>query len=233
MTETHQPPTALAGGPGGFSRRTAMALGAGGAMAAVLSACGLGRASSPDRPAVVESSSWGGTLLDPPFEKPDVTFTDMNGKSFPFKASTEGRLTVLFFGYTHCPDVCPTYLNSLASALDGIGTGAGSRPLVLFVGVDVARDTPAVMKTYLGNIDPEFVGLTGPETAIADAVSALKLPPVVIYEPNPDGTYEVGHPAQVTVFSPDNTAHRIYSAMDTRPQQWAKDLPRLDEGEFK
>ena len=220
---------------GPLDRRDVLRLGAGAAAAAalapVLAACSLDRGATPDRS--VEGSGWGGQLLDPPFDKPDVTLTDMNGKPFPFRERTKGRLTILFFGYTHCPDVCPTYLNALASALDGIGSGPGSRPLVLFVGVDVARDTPEVMKTYLGNIDPSFLGLTGTEAAIGDAITALKMPPVLIYEAAPDGSYAVGHPAQVTVFSPDDEGHRIYPAVDTRPQQWAKDLPRLDQGEFR
>lgn len=215
-----------------MSRRHLLRLGGAAAAGLTLAGCGIGRASTPDR-AADPDAGWGGTLLDPPFDKPDVTFTDMNGKPFPFLERTEGKLTVLFFGYTHCPDQCPTFLNAIASGIDAIGTGPGSRPQVLFVGVDLDRDTAEVLKTYLGNIDSSFLGLIPTETALADALHTLSLPPVEIPEPDKDGNYEVGHPSQVTVFSPDNLGHRIYPAVDTRPRQWAEDLPRLDQGTFR
>ena len=160
-----------------MSRRHLLRLGGAAAAGLTLAGCGIGRASTPDR-AADPDAGWGGTLLDPPFDKPDVTFTDMNGKPFPFLERTEGKLTVLFFGYTHCPDQCPTFLNAIASGIDAIGTGPGSRPQVLFVGVDLDRDTAEVLKTYLGNIDSSFLGLIPTETALADALHTLSLPPV-------------------------------------------------------
>ena len=203
---------------------------------AVLSACGLDRASSPGR--VDPNVGFGGTLLEPPFEKPDVTLTDLDGEPFPFIEKTEGQLTVLFFGYTNCPDVCPVFLQTMARAREGIATGPGSRPQVLFVGVDVARDTPEQMRTYLERIDPTFIGLTGEESEIAATIEHLKMPPVEIYPPEPDGSYAVGHPSQATVFTRDDVAHRIYptgvdQGAGTRMEVWVNDLPRLDQGVWK
>lgn len=215
--------------PRSWSRRRVLGLGVGAVAGAVAAGCGLERQSKPERAA---SDDWSGTLLEPPFEKPDVTLVDLDGNPFPFREATRGELTVLFFGFTNCPDVCPVYLHTMAGALEAIGSGPGSRPQVLFVGVDVARDTPEVMREYLGNIHPDFIGLTGPETAIADAVSALKMPPVVIGEPDADGNYDVGHPSQVSVFTRDDVAHRIYPS-DVRQAAWVRDLPRLDQGEWK
>lgn len=207
---------------------TGMALASGG-----LAACGLGRASTPDRASSERTETgWSGTLLDPPFEKPDLAFTDTDGQPFPFREATAGRLTLLFFGYTHCPDICPVYLNTLARARDGIGSGPGSRPQVLFVGVDVARDTPEVMATYLGNIDPTFIGLTASETVIAAAIKAVKGAPVMLGPKEDDGSYAVGHPAQVTVYTRDNLAHRIYP-YGVRQAAWARDLPLLDQGRWE
>lgn len=215
-----------------LSRRRLLGLGAAVATGVALSACGLDRASTPDKPTDL-SAGWGGTLLDPPlFTKPDVTFTDFDGKPFPFVESTEGQLTVLFFGYTNCPDVCPVYLQTMARARESIGSGAGSRPQVLFMGVDIARDTPDVLKTYLGKIDPTFIGLTGSEHDIAAAITHMKMPEVQLGEAAADGSYEVGHPSQVSVFTRDNKCHRIYPS-NVRQQQWAQDLPRLDEGVWK
>ena len=219
-------------GRAALSRRRLLGFGAAAAAGVALSACGLDRASTPDKPTDL-SAGWGGTLLDPPlFTKPDVTLTDLDGKPFPFVESTAGKLTVLFFGYTNCPDVCPVYLQTMARARESIGAGPGSRPQVLFVGVDVARDTPAVLKAYLGKIDPTFIGLTGSEHDIATAITHMKMPPVQIGEAAPDGSYQVGHPSQVSVFTRDNKCHRIYPS-NVRQQQWAQDLPRLDQGMWK
>jgi protein SCO1/2 len=219
--------------PTPWTRRRVLGLGAAVAAGAALGGCSLERGSTADSSNEnSRGTKWAGTLLDPPFEKPDVTFTDVEGRPFPFRESTEGRLTLLFFGYTHCPDICPVYLNVLARARDAIGSGPGSKPQVLFVGVDVARDTPAVLKQYLERIDPTFTGLTGPEPAIADALTALKLPPVVIGEPKADGSYEVGHPSVGAVFTPDDVAHRIYP-FGVRQQDWVRDLPRLAQGDYK
>lgn len=203
---------------------------------AVLSACSLDRASSPSR--MDPTASFGGTLLDPPFTKPDVTLTDLDGEPFPFLEETEGKLTVLFFGYTNCPDICPVFLQTMARAREAISTGPGSRPQVLFVGVDVARDTPEQMRTYLSRIDPTFIGLTGSEEAIGETISHLKMAPVTLEEPSSDGTYSVGHPATASVFTRDDLCHRIYptgvsDAAGTRMEVWVRDLPRLDQGVWK
>lgn len=216
-----------------LSRRRFLASGLALGGAAALAGCGLGRASTPDNSAEPEEQgNWGGTLLEPPFEKPDLTFTDFDGKPFPFLEATAGQLTLLFFGYTNCPDICPVTLNTLARAREGIGTGPGSRPQVLFVGVDVARDTPEVLKEYLGNIDETFTGLTATEKVIGEAVRAVKGAPVLIEEADENGAYAVGHPAQVTVYSPDDLGHRIYPS-GVRQADWARDLPRLAKGEYR
>lgn len=218
---------------GSWDRRRFLASGLALAGAAALAGCSLDRGSTPDTSAEPEQQGdWSGTLLDPPFEKPDLTFTDFDGKPFPFLEATEGQLTLLFFGYTHCPDVCPVTLSTLAQAREGVGSGPGSRPQVLFVGVDVARDTPAVLKEYLGNIDETFVGLTASEKVIAAAVRAVKGAPVLIEEADAEGEYAVGHPAQVTVYSPDDLGHRIYPS-GVRQADWVRDLPRLARGEFR
>ncbi len=202
---------------------------------AVLSACG-DIQGTPSR--TNPSSGFGGTLLDPPFTKPDVTLTTLDGDPFRFVEDTEGQLTVLFFGYTNCPDICPVFLQTMARAREAIAAGPGSRPQVLFVGVDVARDTPEVMRTYLARIDPTFIGLTGDPAEIDRLITELHMPPVVLEDPAPDGSYVVGHPATATVFTRDNLAHRIYptgvtAGGGTRMEVWVNDLPRLDQGTFK
>lgn len=206
---------------------------AGGLTIATLAGCSLDRSASRDpRNQPEDDSGWAGELVDPPIEKPDVTFTTMYGDPFPFREETAGRFTLLFFGYTNCPDVCPISLNTVARSLEAIGSGPGSDPLVLFVGVDVARDTPEQLQTYLGRINPDFLGLTGSEEVIADANEQLYLPPITLEAPDEDGEYLVGHSSKMFAFQEDDVAHRIYPADQVRQQQWVRDLPRLAKGEY-
>lgn len=192
-----------------------------------LGACGKDSSSStPARP------SWGGELIDPPFAKPDVTLTTMTGESFPFREATQGRLTFLYFGYTNCPDQCPIWLSTISRARKLVRSGPGRTPLVLFVGVDVKRDTPQQLRTYLGNIDASFVGLTGSEHVIAQANDAMKFPPIEIGPMGKDGTQMVGHYAKAAAFSPDDQCHRLYG-FDVRPAKLAADLPRLARSQYR
>lgn len=216
-----------------WSRRRFLAVGMAGAGGSILAACGSDR-SSAGRAGGTDTSGdgWGGDLVDPGLAKPDVTLTTTDGKPFPFRASTEGKLTLLFFGFTSCPDQCPIWLSTVARAKEQIGSGPGSKPLVLFVGVDVARDTPEVLDEYLGRIDDTFVGLTGSEAAIAAANRALYFPPITIGAPNSSGDYEVGHYGRAAAFTPDNLAHRLYG-YDVRPTELARDLPRLAAGTYQ
>lgn len=221
-----------------WSRRRFLAGSAGAVVAGsvlsggLLSACGLQDASSNDRDTGKASAGWGGQLLDPPLAKPDVTFTTTaDGKAFPFRQATKGKLTLLFFGYTNCPNECPVYLNTLARAREAIGSGPGSAPQVLFVGVDTKRDTPAAMQTYLENIDPAFIGLTATPEVIDEAQRQLMFPPVLLGEPDADGSYAVGHAARAVAFTADNVAHRLYG-YDVRQQELVHDLPRLAEGTY-
>ncbi|QGG96243.1 SCO family protein [Actinomarinicola tropica] len=211
-----------------WTRRRFLGLMGGASAAAVLAGCG----SNPSSPAATPPEEWGGVLVDPPLDKPDVTLQTTDGQPFPFRDATSGKLTMLFFGFTNCPDVCPIWLNTVARALEEIGSGPGSDPQVLFVGVDVARDTPEVLDTYLDRFDPTFIGLTGTETAIAAANDALYFPSIVIGAPDEAGAYEVGHYARAAVFSPDNTAHRLYG-YDVSVEELVHDLPLLAEGTFR
>ena len=169
-------------------------------------------------------------MIDPPFAKPDVTFTTMDGEPFSLQEKTQGRLTFLYFGYTNCPDQCPIWLNTMARARERV-KGPGSNPMVLFVGVDVKRDTPAQLRGYLGAIDSSFIGLTGSEHTIAAANDALKFPPIEI-QTMANGDTMVGHYGKAAAFTPDNTCHRLYG-FDTRVTQLAADLPRLARDEYR
>jgi cytochrome oxidase Cu insertion factor (SCO1/SenC/PrrC family) len=100
-----------------------------------------------------------------------------------------------------------------------------------FVGVDLARDTPAQVRSYLSRIDPSFTGLTGSAALLLEAVNAVR-GGIDIGEPDARGEYLVGHPAWGTVYLDDDMAHRR-SPFGVRQQDWFEDLPRMAKGEYR
>lgn len=172
-----------------------------------------------------DNKGFQGRLLDPPVAKPDVVFTDTEGQPFNIATDTEGELTLVFFGYTSCPDVCPIHLGIMAAAIDRVKLPEGD-PNVVFVGVDTARDTPEQLRAYLDRFDPRFIGLTAGPEDIDRAMAQVGLPPVVIDPEGTGGNYTVGHPSQILVFTPDGEAHIVYP-FGTREGAWVDDLPRL------
>lgn len=216
-------------GSGPFTRRHFLAVAALGGAATALVGCSSDNSTAGSTQST--SSDWGGTLIEPGLEKPDVTLATTDGKPFEFRAATDGKLSLLFFGFTNCPDQCPIWLNSVASARKQIGSGPGSDLQVLFVGVDIARDTPEVLEEYLGRIDSSFIGLTGTKSAIAAANRSLYFPDIFIGSPDSNGDYEVGHFGRAAAFTPDNLAHRLYG-YDVRPAELIRDLPRLANGTY-
>ena len=170
-----------------------------------------------------------GTILEPPWEKPDVTLTDTDGRAFEFRVETEGRVTLLFFGYTHCPDVCPIHMGNLAAVLADQPYAVRERVRVVFVTTDPARDTPERIRAWLDRFDPSFVGLWGTEAEVNAFQAALRLP-AAVRQPSPaeplPGAYAVGHAAQVVAFTADGRARVVYP-FGTRQEDWAHDLPRL------
>lgn len=164
-----------------------------------------------------------GTVLSPAWERPSFTLTTTEGEPFDFAKETAGQLTLLFFGYTSCPDVCPVHLSTLTGALETPGM---PRPLVVFVGVDPARDTPERMRTYLDQWDTRYIGLVGTPDELLAAQQAAGVAPAVIEPANDDGSYLVGHASQIVAYTPDDLAHVAYP-FGVRRQGWVKDLPRL------
>lgn len=167
-----------------------------------------------------------GSALPDPLPKPDVTLTGVDGKPFAFREATRDKLTLLFFGYTSCPDVCPMHMANIAAVLRDMPFAWQDRVKVVFVSVDPKRDSPARIKEWLANFNPAFVGVTGP-TAVVDAFErALYLPEAVTIPAEKPGDYTVGHAAQVIAFTEDGLARYVYP-FGTRQEDWAHDLPIL------
>ena len=117
---------------------------------------------------------------------------DQNGKPVT-EADFLGKPAIVFFGYTHCPDVCPTTLSDMGQMLGALGK---DEPVsALFITIDPERDTPAVLKDYLSSFDPRIVGLTGTPAAIASAERAYRVYAKKV--PTPDGDYTMDHTAVV------------------------------------
>lgn len=180
-----------------------------------------------DRPAARDAvaDSLRGIPLPEPFEKPPAILVDTEGRFWDLRAETEGQLTFLFFGYTHCPDVCPVHMGNLAAALDHLGSAVRRRTTVVFVTTDPERDTPERIRAWLDRWDRAFVGLRGTEEEVAGIQAALKLPRSVKEAPDAEGNYMVGHAAQVVAFAPDGRT--VLYPFGIRAADWVHDIPLL------
>ena len=198
-----------------------------GATLAVRSGAGSGdddAAGSGDRTgagAAEDDDGWRGTLLGTPQPRPDFTLTDTEGRPFDFRAETQGRLTLLFFGYTSCPDVCPIHMATLTGALEQPGM---PQPLVVFVTTDPERDTPERLRRWLDGFSEDYVGLRGTPDQIRAAELAAGVPPSQRVGEGDD--YQVNHASQILAFTPDDRAHVVYP-FGVRQEDWIADLPRL------
>jgi protein SCO1 len=166
-----------------------------------------------------------GTRVEPAIPKPDFTFTDTSGAAYDIKARTQGRVTVLFFGYTSCPDECPTTMADLASALRELTPRQQAKVTVLFVSVDPDRDTLPVLRAYLDRFDHGFVGLRGPLATVTADAASIGVP---VDSPSTDaaGKTTVGHGTESLAFAADGIA-RFYWTPQTPVPQIAHDLRLL------
>lgn len=151
---------------------------------------------------------------------PALEFNLTNGTAIT-AANLRGKTTLLYFGYTHCPYVCPTTLAHLAETLKLLGPRAGS-VRVLFVSVDPRRDLPGALRRFASSFGPQFIGLTGTD----EQLTALTKRYRVAYrrdEPDKDGSYAVYHSSAVFVFDRDGKARLLVTASET-DEQLAEDL---------
>src|SRR6266567_8252504 len=150
-----------------------------------------------------------GGLVTPPLPKPRFVLTDTSGAPFDFWQKTQGYITLLFFGYTYCPDQCPMHMANLGTALKKLPAGTADRFKLIFVTTDPARDTPPVLRRWLDYFDKRSVGLTGTESAIEAVQRAVGVPPAQKTGPG-KGNYTVSHANFVIAYTRDNLAHVIY-----------------------
>lgn len=169
-----------------------------------------------------------GVELKPPLIKQPFTLQSTAGEPFPFHERTRGRVALLFFGYTHCPDICPVHMANIAAALEKLSHDERSRIDVVFVTTDPERDTPTQLRRWLDNFDRSFIGLRGDPLEINRIETSMQSANSVRTRAvSGDSTnYGVMHAAQVMAFTADDSMRVVYP-FGTRQEDWAADLPRL------
>lgn len=150
-----------------------------------------------------------GTSFGEPFPAaPEIELTDTSGE--PFRLSGQkGKIILLFFGYTSCPDVCPTTLAELKQVLDKMGEKANS-VAVVFVTVDPERDTPERIREYLDHFNPSFIGLSGSQEALESVWKDYGIFREVVQDENTAMGYIVNHTARVTLIDADGNMRLSY-----------------------
>jgi protein SCO1/2 len=151
------------------------------------------------------------------------SLVDQNGKPFT-DTDMKGKWELVFFGYTHCPDVCPTTLNELSLALDQLGDNK-SKVGIVFVSVDPERDTPAAIKSYVSSFDGPITGLTGTADEVAQAAKDYKV--YYAKHPTAGGGYDMDHSAVIylmdpggrftATFTPDDTSDAVAARLKKLP----------------
>ncbi|GAA2611390.1 SCO family protein [Streptomyces axinellae] len=206
------------------------------AAALSLTACGSGDSGSDDgsavdKPATVEKQKKGGVVLDQPFEKPDLTLTDTHGKSYDMVEKTKGHPTLLYFGYTNCPDICPLTMSNIAVAKAKLSKEERKKLRVVFVTSDPKRDTPKELGKWLRGQDPSFTGLTGDFATIRAGARSVGVSLEPSYKKK-NGDIVSTHGAQLLAFSPkDDKAHVLYTEGNATPEILEKELPKIIKGE--
>jgi len=191
----------------------------------------LGQPAEAGLPATVARNRIRGVVRQPALPKPEIRMTTANGRPFDLRRDTEGYLTLVFFGYTHCPDVCPVHVANLSKVLNTLPIEVVNQVRFVFVTTDPERDTPARLKEWLAAFHPAFIGLTGTPEQIKAAQLSMGLMPAAREVPdsaNP-AAYLVSHAAAVFAFTSDDSAHVLYP-FGIRQQDWANDLPILVHG---
>jgi protein SCO1/2 len=199
--------------------------------AAGAGACGEG-SSGGDTATTASSATLHGAIPDSHASKPSFQLLDTSGRPFDLAADTKGRATLLYFGYTHCPDECPTAMADVATALRHTDPAVAQQVDVVFVTTDPWRDDQRVLRNWLDRFSPSFIGLTGTPSQIAGAEVAMGMP-ISRRQAAPkrygSGKYAVSHFAAVLAYGRDGRVATLYPSGIT-PTEIAADLPVLVKG---
>lgn len=171
-----------------------------------------------NQPGRVKTESVGQALIGGPF-----TLSDQNGTQ---KSDTDfaGRYMLVYFGYTYCPDICPTDLSKMTRTLEMLDKERAAKVQPIFITVDPERDTPEQLKDYLSNFHPRMIGLTGPLEEIEKTKKAYKVYAVKVDADGKTGndikgdSYLMDHSPQTFLMGPDGKFLRFFRFSETAPQ---------------
>jgi protein SCO1/2 len=166
-----------------------------------------------------------GAVLDDPYSWGEAELADTTGEPFGTRERLAAPLTLVFFGYTNCPDICQAVMADVTSALARLDAEQADQVDMWFVTTDPARDDAATLRTYLDRFDPSFEGLTGPLeriTALAETVHV----PVEKGRKLPTGGYEVNHGTPILGVRPDGTVPILWTE-GTSSSKLAEDIAEL------
>lgn len=214
-------------------KKTVLAAAFAAAAALTLSACGSGDDAAAEKPFADVSApakTKAATVLDQPFTKPGLVLTDTHGKKYDLREQTKGKPTLIYFGYTHCPDVCPLIMSNISVAKNKLPKADQDNLRIVFVTTDPERDTPSSLGTWLKSQDPSFIGLTGDFPAIQAGARQIGIG-IDAPKKEKDGTVVSMHGSQVIAFSPKTDKGYLVYSEDTSPNDYAKDLPKIIKGE--
>lgn len=227
------------------------ALAAACAAALLLAGCGSGGASSAPAPAP-SAEAFHGVEPDPVPERPAFVLRTTSGERYDFQAETRGRPTLLYFGYTNCPDECPTAMADISAALRSTPADLRDQVQVVFVTTDPDRDTPQILREWLDKFSTDYVGLVGTQAEVDLAQRNTGLTPAKkggdvptlpgrpnehVHKPGtaphthdrPLG-YGVGHANVIFAFDTRDRLPVLYPG-GVRPADIAADLPLLAQGD--
>jgi len=202
------------------------------ALAAVMTGCSSSTAATAKGGAapgmvLINTSKYKGNIITP-VTKPVGTLTDDLGKPFSIKTGTAGVVTLLFFGYTHCPDECPLTMSNTAAAFRMIPAADQAKIRVLFVSVDPGRDSPSRLRSWLGKFNPSFLGLRG-SLAQVEAIEKQTGLPIGPTFKDAAGDAQLDHATEMFAFSTNNVATEAFFP-STPPANMANDLKLLVAG---
>jgi protein SCO1/2 len=166
-----------------------------------------------------------GAVLTDPYAVPTTSLTDTDGRPYSLAEDTDKRLTLVFFGYTNCPDICQTVMANVTAGLTRLDEADREQVDVVFVTTDPARDDEQVLRTYLDRFDPSFVGLTGRLDAITDIGGEVGVA-VEEGEKLPSGGYEVTHSTQVLGVDGNDQVPIVWTE-GTSASEFASDIHTL------
>jgi protein SCO1 len=171
------------------------------------------------------ADTFAGAVLPEPYHAPSTELTDTDGHAFSLADSTDKPLTLVFFGYTHCPDECPTTMAALASAMLQLDDDDRQHVQVVFVTTDPARDTGPVIRSWLDHFSSSFVGVTGPLPTIKQVATDVGVP-IAKGRRLASGGYDVTHGTQVLGLDRKDQIPVVWTLGTTAPE-FAHDIHQL------